>query len=333
MLGARESRSESTAEPKVRPKTKTDVRELYRPIDVESASLLHGICGRLGHLPKDGSTYVLSVDFSDALDDLVRMISADEGPILVKLGEMQTVGRHLAPMLRVVERRRFGEALFTLLNLLVLLTSAETTANRATPETLLDCRRQYKKVFESKDVLTALLGVALTCVRPQKNTAQDDAELLRKVLTLVRNLLAIPDANCSYTSSHVALASSFGRQERLIAALKDGRLLEFIIVAASSCRDARDGRVFGPHVPLVVEIFQCLLCASDPDAIAAIHGLDADGPQLCETEQSLQKETKLRKPIRHGRFSGSVVVRLSVFRDWVVDLFRPAKIMYCQAPR
>jgi hypothetical protein len=311
---AREVGSESTAERRItKPKDKAAIRELYKPADAETTSLLHGICGKLGHLP-EGEAYVLGVDFNDALNDLVKLLAADEGPLLLKLGEMQVIDRHLVPMLCVIGRIRFEEELMTLLNIIILLTSADISAPRASPGLLLDLRRQYKKSFEGEKVMSTLLDLAVSCVTPKSETAMADRELLRKIFTLLRNSLATPDASSHYASNNVALASSFGRQERLISGMRSTRLLEFLIVAASSCNDRRDGRIFGPHATLLLQIFHCIFASYDPDVIASMWNADEAGPQISETEQALQKEKKLRRPIRHGRFNGTVVVRLSVLR-------------------
>lgn len=317
MIGSfatRETGSESTSEPlttlKAKKLTSSDVRAKYQPLDSETTTLLYGLVGRLGQTVESSEGYILSIDFGDSLDDLTKLLGADEGQIMAKLGEMQIVGRHLVPMLAVLNRTRFERELFMLLNIIILLTSNETMANRTPHEVLLDYRRQSKRHFESERILQGLLDLCLSCVVLERN--ERDKELLGRVLTLLRNLLAIPDCSASYQSANVALSSTFGRQERLVHSLQKTRLLEFLIVAAGSCNDRRDGRLFGPHVTLLVEIFHCLLKTADPDAISAMYSCDDDGPQRDHFENFVQAEPKIRKPIRHGRFSGSVVVRLSV---------------------
>ena len=314
LVSRRENGSESTTEAIRRP-TKLDraeIREKYQSLDAETTSLLHGICGRLGHLPSVPATYILSIDFGEALKDLVRLLSGDDGPVMVKLGEMQVVMRHLAPMLVVVSRDRFPDELATLLNVLILLSASEGEANRASTEALLDLRRQYKRAFESVAIMEALLNLAISSLAPTPQSAPHDGEFLKRVLTLIRNLLAIPDASEQYSATNVSLASSFGRQERLVVSMQNARLLEFLMVAAGACNDQRDHRLFASHVPLLVEIFHCLFRVYDPDSIAAMQSFDKDGPQGCAAEEAIQKEVKIKRPIRHGRFSGSVVVRLSV---------------------
>lgn len=327
----RERRSEATATAKVSSSSSSPVgrakrpdraetREKYQPLDAETTSLLHGICGRFGHLPPDPSAaYILSIDFGEALEDLARLLGSDEGQVLVRLGEMQVMARHLVPMLVVLSRDRFEGELITVLNLINLLLCSEVEANRASQEVLLDLRRQYKRVFESSAVMEALLNVAVTCVAPQPETAEMDGEILKRVFTLIRNLLAIPDASEQYVAANVSLASTFGRQERLVTHMQEARLIEFLLVAAGSCNDRRDRRLFGPHVPLLLEIFHCMFRVYDPSVIAAMHGFDGDGPQTCAAEEALQRERTIQRPVRHGRFSGTVVVRLSTGEDYVMS--------------
>lgn len=316
MIGSfarRETGSESTAEPltslKAKKLTSSDIRAKYQPLDSETTTLLYGLVSRLGQSVEDNG-YILSVDFDESLDDLTRLLGADEGQIIAKLGEMQIVGRHLVPMLSVMNRTRFEGELFMLLNILLLFTSNETMANRVPHQVLLDYRRQSKRHFESEKVLQSLLDLCLSCITLEQR--EKDVELMGKIFTLLRNLLAIPDCSASYQSANVALSSTFGRQERLIHGLQKTRLMEFLIVAAGSCNDRRDGRLFGPHVSLLIEIFHCLLKAADPDTISAMYSYEDGGPQRDHLENFVQAEPKLRKPIRHSRFSGSVVVRLSV---------------------
>lgn len=270
------------------------------------------------HSPPSSQSYVLSIDFVEALEDLTKLLAADEGPIMLKLCEMQAVQRHLVPMLTVVTRARFPEALIFLLNILILLTQGDIEANRAPPEALLDCRRQYKRCFEQAAAMEALLALAVSCVRPLPETAAEDGELLGRVLALLSNLLAIPDAAANYVGANVALASAFGKHERLIMAMKKSRMLEFLMVAGASCNDVRDRRVFGPHVERLVEMFAHLLRVADPDEIAAMHDFDPAGPQRSVVEQAMQGEGRIRRPIRHSRFSGALVVRLSTGEDYML---------------
>lgn len=321
----RESRSDSTDStvarlPRPRGR-KQKTTSHYQPIDSDTKTILYGICSRLGVLMDDPNgrtlhqkTYVLAVGFGEALEDLVTLLESDEGPILVQLGEMQVVTRHLVPMLCVMERGKWEGPLFALLGILILLTNTELETNKASSELLLDYQRQSKKIFETRGPWEALLNLMISCATPRSETAQSDYEFLKKGLTLTRNVLQIIDAPVAYAATNVALASTFGKHERVIKAMCECRLIEFFILMAGNCNDSRDGRVFGPHSALLIEIFQYMFCAIDPVSVVEflIEKDDADYPKKSETEMVLQKEPRIKKPIRHSRFSGAFTVRLSV---------------------
>lgn len=302
--------------------TREQISELYRPVDDETKSILRGVVNRFGYLPRataEGEDapprspttgYVLSVDFEEALSDLASLLAADEGPIMAQLGEMQVVTRHLAPMLIVVTRERWEPALFHLLDVLCLLTNPRTEANRASPTLLLGYCCQYKATFEDENLLRALLTLAVGCVTPRPETASNDYEFLRKILQLIRNVLATPDQG---------LAA--GRYERLVKAMVDCRLVEFLLLATASVNDACDGRVFGPQAYLLAEIMTHLLTARDPQLLARAYedgsgegSISGTGPS--DIERVLQGEATqmghFRKPIRHSRFTGAFVVKLTV---------------------
>lgn len=327
MRGARENRSESTSEARETVGgakgglDKAQVIERFKAVDKDTATLLYGICGRLGHLPVAPSSakYILSVDHQDALRDLTRLLAAEEGQILVKLGELELVSRHLIPMLIVlVERGAVAprETLVMVLDLIILFTSADVIASRASTPTLLDQRRRYKRAFEEGEAFAALLGVALMAISSARRECGGDAELLSKTFSIIRNLLAIPDATMAYASMNVSLASSFGRHERLVERMRTSRIVDFVIMAASSVLDERDAKIFAPHVDILVQIFQCMLCSTDPDAIAAASDAALGGPKKSLAEEALGRERRIRRPIRHGKFSGSLVVRLSTGEDY-----------------
>lgn len=307
--------------------TKEQLNEIYRPLDDETKSILRGLVNRFGYLPRvtagedvplpsrsPTTNYVLSVDFEEALSDLASLMAGDEGPIMVQLGEMQVVTKHLAPMLGVVTRERWEGALFNLLNVLGLLTNPRAEANRASPTLLLGYCCQYKAAFEDENLLRALLTLAVGCVAPRPETASNDNEFLRKLLELIRNLLATPDQG---------LAG--GRYERLVQAMVDCRLAEFLLLAAASVNDSRDGRVFGPQAHLLTEIMAHLLTASDPQLLAHAYEDFPEGNTLrtgpSDIERILQGEVarmggSVRKPIRHSRFTGAFVVKLTVREGW-----------------
>lgn len=296
--------------------TRDQIKERYRPVDEETKSLVHGICSRFGYLPecaKHSSQYVLSVDFADALEDLARLLSSDEGPVLQQLGEMQVVERHLIPMLFVMKKGRFETSLGLLLELLNLLMEPNLSANRTASPLLLDYQRQSKRNFECKQVWERVLQLFASCLTA-KMTAQDEG-LLRKLLIFTRNILAIPDGTSN--SSWGMTSPILGRQERVIMAMYECRLVEFLIAAATSCNDTREGRPFISQGALLLEIFHHFLCHADPLLVhqATNRHSNCDTPQRNSSEELLRDEHRpmgRHKSLRHGRFTGSFVVKLSV---------------------
>lgn len=314
-----ENRSESTAEPIKKPTGKkldqAQVRELYRPADNETIAILHAICGRLGHMATGNHKYLLSVEFTEALDDLMRLLLTDEGPIIIKLGEMMVMEKHLLPMLLVLRRDRFEDSLLTLLDLILLFTSSEIVADRAPAPLLLDYRRQYKRLFHDQKPFSFLLDLLVTTVAYDEDNFERDQELMSRIFKLIRNILIIPDHNCSpITGGSFVFGAAFGRQERVIEALRDTRMLELLFVSCSSLNDPRDKRVFGPHVFTLLEIFQSIFTHFSPDELASFASPDdEDGPRRDDIERSLYSgDGQVKRPIRHARFSASFTVKLSV---------------------
>lgn len=289
------------------------VKELFKPADPETVSLLHSICSRFGHLRDDKtgkSTYILSVDFVEALDDLMRLMLMDEGAIIIKLGEMGIMEKHLLPMLHTLcpRRDRHEESILALLDLILLFTSPDIVADRAPQPLLLDYRRQYKRLFHDRSLLERILDLMVTTVAYRPDHFEADQEILSRIIKLIRNILIIPDYNPVNTGINVSIGCPFGRQERIIEALVESRLMELLMIMASSGRSQKQ---FSSHSSQLLEIFQLIFCHFNPDDLAQV--MTGGSQEVTRDESLLNTDRNIARPIRHSRFAGSVQVRLSVF--------------------
>jgi len=87
---------------------------------------------------------------------------------------------------------------------------------------------------------------------------------MKLFFVLIRNTLSIPDTSPSLIGLAV---SQYGKAEQLVDGMKKTRLLEFIMVGASSC----DVDPFIGHALIFGEIFQLIFSLFPPELVAQVH--------------------------------------------------------------
>lgn len=110
------------------------------------------------------------------------------------------------------------------------------------------------------------------------------------------------------TKGNLIQTLAYGKKETVIGAMEKSKMCDLIFSLASSVNDRV---IFRASNNDVSDIFEDLFCI-----IASIFN-DADISQLIsyvspKKSEKLDAQKPLKKPIRHGRFSGSVSVQLSV---------------------
>lgn len=132
-------------------------------------------------------------------------------------------------------------------------------------------------------------------------------EPLKLVSRLIKDILLSPEADAS--KGNLILNLSYGRKETVIASMYASKMCDIIFSVASSVNN-KD--VFGRNATDVSDIFEDIFCiiSSIFENIDLKQLLSANTNSNNAIENNGQKSFK--KPIRHGRFSGSVSVQLSV---------------------
>lgn len=129
---------------------------------------------------------------------------------------------------------------------------------------------------------------------------------LRLIVRLLKNILLSPEADSS--KGNLILNLSYGRKENVISSMFSSKMCDIIFSIASSI-DNRD--LFDRNNPDIPTIFQ------DVFGIIALTFENLDLSQFISSESRPSKSMEnnnqsYKKPIRHGRFAGSVSVQLSV---------------------
>lgn len=133
---------------------------------------------------------------------------------------------------------------------------------------------------------------------------------VKMVSRLLKNALICPEKECVGGNQIQNLA--YGRRETIIASMAKSKMIDLIFTLSSS---SSDRKLFDPSRNDVSAIFEDILCIISTifDGIEISDLFKKNAQQIANDIDS----GKIRKPIRHGRFSGSVSVQLSVISDFL----------------
>lgn len=137
---------------------------------------------------------------------------------------------------------------------------------------------------------------------------------MKQVLRLLKNILISPEAEVSKGNLIQNLA--YGKKETVIGAMYKTKMCDLIFSLATSVNDRSIFRTSNNDVP---DMFEDLFCI-----IASIFN-DVEVSQLLshvcpKKSDNLGVQKSIKKPIRHGRFSGSVSVQLSVILGEIIKI-------------
>jgi hypothetical protein len=125
-------------------------------------------------------------------------------------------------------------------------------------------------------------------------------------MKLLRMILISPESEISKGNLIQNLA--YGRKENIIASMSNCKTCDLIFSIASSVSDQH---IFNGSNEELSSVFSEIFAV-----IATIFGnIDISDFVLSSSNMSFSQnliQNKIRKPIRHGRFSGSVSIQLSV---------------------
>lgn len=129
---------------------------------------------------------------------------------------------------------------------------------------------------------------------------------MKQVSRLLKNLLLSPEAEVS--KGNLIQKLVYGRKWHLIKAMSKSKMCDVLFSLASSVNDRQIFRSANHEVSSIFEDIFCIIAsifeAVDPSQIFTRAKLDS--------ANNLEDRNLAKKPIRHGRFSGSVSVQLSV---------------------
>jgi hypothetical protein len=138
-------------------------------------------------------------------------------------------------------------------------------------------------------------------------------EPLKQVTRLLKNILLSPEAEISKGNLIQTLA--YGKKETVIGSMYKSKMCDLIFSLASSVNDRVIFRSPNDDVSVIFADLFCIIASIFDDVdISQLFSL------VCpKKSENLSSQKPLKKPIRHGRFSGSVSVQLSVsYRDMLI---------------
>ncbi|RKP25957.1 timeless protein-domain-containing protein [Syncephalis pseudoplumigaleata] len=291
-------------------------------------SLFLNICAALGGYEPvaDGDStqpkerYVLGDECLDCLRDIKQYLLRDdrtEGkPLLRRIGEMRILTLDLLPiLLATYEGKTEDQDLIcgTCLELLVPL----TWPPEATLPWLTERKQQlwsYKYAFMQEQALPALFTILVGWLAiPYVERSGRRQALIRLLLTLVRNLLAIEDP-CTPTNASADTLKYARMHADLVKALHRTSFVRLCLVMASSVASQE----YAAWNLLLLEIVQLLFAQTTPSRLVS-EAIDTRmvGMQTDSLVKELSKEERVRKdrqrhaPSRHSRFGGAISEKLA----------------------
>ena len=156
------------------------------------------------------------------------------------------------------------------------------------------------------------MNIAINYIEIFYSRQKIDLAALKLVTRLLKNILSSPDAEI--TKGNLIQNLAYGKKENIIKSMSDCKMSDIIFTLASSLGGDiiyafKEGNKDDTSV-IFADIFSIIAAIFD--------GIDV--PNLILKSRSviaedLNSKRSFKKPIRHGRFSGSVCVQLSVITE------------------
>ncbi|KAJ3376093.1 Topoisomerase 1-associated factor 1 [Allomyces arbusculus] len=248
--------------------------------------------------------YVLGDEAIECLRDLKRFLRYDEASkektVARMLGKWQLLEKDLIP---IMEQHSGNQSVFfAAVELVVPLTWPLESQYLGTD--LLMYQRAYKDLLINSAALDRAHEMMLVLLEtPFRQRSERTNAVIRLLLYLFRNLLAIPDPSLGAVAATDAWMQA-QMQERLLFKLQKLDVLSFFVSVASSIAD----RQFDPWNTTMVEIFFLILCTCDVKTLFQTSN-EAANETIADI---LAKESRSRiiPQKRHSRFAGTFVVKL-----------------------
>lgn len=279
-------------------------------VDDTCRTVLAGIFKRIGarvpHTKSDDSDplsvrYVPGIDMLECLRDLKSLVDRSDRPasLLCLLMEWRVVDQHLAPLLMALKWSKQPEACLLIVRLVNFFVNPIVDGQEEWAVERLHHQRILKRHLGSAIFFKHLLSVLVEHFKHSdtEGLSTDKEEAVKAVIFMIKAIIMIPDADIQNR------LGVYGRHEQVFECLYETRMYEFLL-----CLVGQLDR-FGFLFTGLLEIFGSIFTAVQE--AEAIFNDTKDQPQPYEEGD----DQKMARPVRHGRFAGSVVVQLSTGKE------------------
>ncbi|GMF22333.1 unnamed protein product [Phytophthora lilii] len=312
------------------------------------------VCSNLGMLrvPAGGGAPVLmrGEDCEQWVHDLQRAVRRDHAQhrlVAKQLGRWRVLQKKLLPLL--VHHQHDWSLVFSILKVLVMLTMKPPRDSSNVAQQL-KFLRQYKHEFLRRGVVPIMMSILVEpLARHGSARTPQDFLNMEIVLTLLRNLLAIPNEDPRFVTSTTAHFSHL--QEDLIWTLHQENVYEMLLLFAQDI-EAPENREWNL---LIMEMIDLTLDCSQPKAVVAYakkqlatqsEGQPASAPSPAPARKPAPVGGDLLAKLnseksasalhqsgsrRHSNFGGVLTMVGSTGRTTVVSDF--SKTVYDQVPQ
>ncbi|KAJ1937044.1 Topoisomerase 1-associated factor 1, partial [Linderina macrospora] len=230
--------------------------------------------------------YVPSSECLASLKDIKRYIQMDEqgdGKLVLQwLGEWSVLRSDIIPIFKLSVKKLMSDSaneaagqerlsesdrdyllktIMMCVELFVFLTWSMESEPEEVYTRFIRILRSYKSMFAEGDVISSMMAVVVMYVRKNHNTSRESM-LIKGILYVLRNILAIPDPLVSPTSHGL---TTIEVQDRLIAVLEKEMAVDFFLALMSSADQPR----FKDLRPTLLDIIYYLFYRVPPSALFA----------------------------------------------------------------
>ncbi|KAJ2824517.1 Topoisomerase 1-associated factor 1 [Coemansia erecta] len=278
---------------------------------------IHRVSGtNMEYVPKD--------DCLSSLKDIKRYIQMDEQGegkwVLQWLGEWQVLERDIIPIFTLGVKRLLPDSqsqelpeddrehvlkiVMLCVELFVFLTWNMKTESDEVRMRFTRILQSYKRMFAKREVIFSLLSIAVMHLRKPQHSERE-AMLVKGVLYVFRNILAIPDPLISPTSKNM---SGLEVHDRLLAILDKELVIDFFMTLLSSADDRR----YKDLRPILVDIIYYIFYRVPVSALFDEHG-------------AWFENSDLKRSGRHPQFGG--VYAVSTGEGTIMPVFNAREVL------
>ncbi|BFI31474.1 hypothetical protein AXG93_4530s1190 [Marchantia polymorpha subsp. ruderalis] len=275
------------------------------------------VCSTLGIFQENGNGHDIYVKHSDCLESLkdiqryMRRDHPESRDIFMQLGKWNIIRRDIVPL--IVRYSEDHELVLNCVKVLVFLTMPiDPSSNQVSLQ--VEYLQHFRAALLDDDTIPVIMSLLEDPLqRLERGTPKDDDwRMFQLFLTLLRNLLAIPD---SFTH-HISASTQFAYlKERLLEILFKESVMELVVALTQHTAGRHGGLRHDNH--LILELIHHVLMGQRPDVVAAAADeqfkVKNQAEKSSETLRALMYEEKAQlksakhDPALHSPFSGMFV--------------------------